>query len=93
MFKTWKQRAIAAEAQLAAATVALTEANEQLKGLQLTLADRAALISITRNGRMNRFMFVRNGQLLTIETMGTWDDDVDGWKKQLLERTDDGQES
>lgn len=88
MFKSWKARAIAAETQLAIANTALALATEQLEGLELRLADRAALISIERNGRINRFLFVRNGQLLTIETMGTWDDDVEGWKKQLLERTD-----
>jgi phosphoribosylaminoimidazole-succinocarboxamide synthase len=74
---SWKSRAQAAEA-------AAAQAKELLEGLALRLEDRAALISIVRDGRKLRFGFVRNGKLTYVECMGTWDDDVDAWKRELL---------
>jgi hypothetical protein len=88
MFKrslTWKERAVIAEAELATTQAALETAQQHLAGIELRFAERAALVSIARQGRINKFMFLRNGQLTTVECMGTWDDDVDGWKKALLE--------
>lgn len=82
---SWKERALIAEAELATTQAALATAEQHLAGIELRFAERAALVSITRQGRINKFMFLRNGQLTTIETMGTWDDDVEGWKKALLE--------
>ncbi len=39
----------------------------------------ARLSSIERNGRINIFHFVRNGETFTIETMGLLGDDVNDW--------------
>lgn len=40
------------------------------------------LISIARSGRQNIWTFARGDQTFIIETMGTWADDLDKWKKQ-----------
>ena len=74
----WRRRAEAAEASLA-------DMRETLDGLELLLAERATLISITRNGRMNRWLFTRGPDLVSIETVGSWDDDIETWKRDLLE--------
>ena len=64
---------------------ALEIARQQLAAIELLQRDRACLISITREDRINRFTFVRNGQLTTIETYSMMDDNVTGWKRDLLE--------
>lgn len=74
----WRRRAERAEA-------ALAEISESIAGLELLQGERANLISITRNGRMNRWLFSRGTDLISIETVGSWDDDVDAWKHDLLE--------
>lgn len=90
MFKTWKQRALEAEVQLTIANAALDEAREHLAGVELRFKERAALVSIARQGRVNKFTFLRNNVLTTIETIGTWDDDVAAWKRALLEPLAEG---
>lgn len=80
----WRSRAEAAEASLAKVSQALDEASEHLAGVQHRFEEQAILISIVRDGRINRFNFTRNRQLYSIETMGIWDDDVEGWKRDLL---------
>lgn len=49
------------------------------------IADRAALISIVREGRSLRFGFVRNDKVFYIETYATMGDDIAAWKRDLLE--------
>ena len=44
----------------------------------------AFLVSIEREGRLNKFLFRRNGQLFQVETMGLISDDIPQWKKDLL---------
>jgi len=44
--------------------------------------DACKLVSVERDGRINRFVFARNGEHFIIETMGMLSDDVEGWKKQ-----------
>ena len=83
---TWQERAVLAEAELAVLRAALEQADQRLKGIELLMADRAALVSIRRDGRMNKFTFVRNGELTVIETFGSWDDDPDRWRKILLDK-------
>ncbi len=75
MFGNWKEKyfnAVAAYNLLAA----------DFERLQLERHNNCRLANITRNGRLNTFHFVRNGQSFTIETMGLLSDDVEGWKKQ-----------
>ena len=57
---------------------------ETVRGLELLQAERATLISITRNGRINRWLFARGNELIAIETIGSWDDDIEKWKTDLL---------
>jgi hypothetical protein len=73
----WQGRAIAAEA-------ALKVAQEGMEGFDLLMQQRASLVSITREGRYIRFMFMRNNRPTVIKVMGTWDDDVEGWKRELF---------
>jgi hypothetical protein len=81
----WRTRALLAEAELKTVRVALDSATEHLAGIELRFASRAALVSLTREGRINRFTFLRNGQMFRIETMGLLSDDWNQWKKDLLE--------
>lgn len=77
-----RNRAEAAEQSLAAHEQA-TRAT--LEAMAKRAADRAALMNIELKGRVLRFTFVRAGGVVHIECMGTWDDDVAGWKRMLLE--------
>ena len=73
----WRRRAEKAEALL-------TDMRGQIDILEKLNAERASVISITRTGRMNRWLFSRGANLISIETVGTWEDDIDTWKEQLL---------
>lgn len=42
----------------------------------------ARLSDIRRDGRINVFTFVRDGETFTIETMGLLSDDIPAWKQQ-----------
>lgn len=89
MFKSRKQLAadlIEAQAKRAASEASLALATDALDMLEKRMNDRAALISIVRDGRKIRFGFVRNQELHYIEMLGMWADDVDGWKAALLEK-------
>jgi hypothetical protein len=77
MFGHWRRRALAAEA-------ALTTAQETIDGIQLRLEDRAALVSIATTGRTKRLMFVRNGELTTINVYATMDADWNEIERKLL---------
>jgi hypothetical protein len=88
MFKSspnWREIAAVQEAELATLRAALDLAREHLAGIELRMNERAALVSITRDGRKNNFTFVRRGEIFRITTVGTWDDDVAGWKRDLFE--------
>lgn len=54
----------------------------EVESLRTALNDSCRLIAITRNGRMNVFTFIRNGEPFEIETMGLLSDDIAGWRKQ-----------
>ncbi len=86
----WKRRAEKAEAALAERTEQLEALKEALDGMELRFKERAALMSIVREGRMIRFMFARYDQIHYIQVMGTWDDDLDQWKRDLLEPINKG---
>jgi len=82
--RDWKARALAAEGANAILNAAIDQAKEGFTALEARLSERAALVSIVREGRKVRFIHVRNGKSHIIEMYGTWDDDVDGWKAALL---------
>ena len=84
MIGGWKKRALDAEAKISVLNAALDVAREQLNGIELRFAERAALVSIVQTGRINRFTFLRNGQVHVVETYSTMEDDVPGWKSALL---------
>ena len=54
------------------------EANERLQS-------RAFLFGIERQGRINKFLFMRNGKLIVIETMGLISDPIAEWERMLIE--------
>lgn len=90
IIKRFKERADNAEAALKIADAELKRASEELAGIQLRMADQAVLISITTENRANRFLFVRNGEPILVETFSQMSDDVPGWRKSLLERINNG---
>ena len=59
-----------------------SEAKQELKIVQMHFENACKLVSVERDGRINRFVFARNGEHFIIETMGMLSDDVEGWKKQ-----------
>lgn len=91
MFFTHINSYARSDAGMATAVDAFNRLNETIIDSERKLAeatainrDRAALISIVREGRKLRFGFVRNGTLTFIETIGTWDDNVEAWREALL---------
>lgn len=48
-------------------------------------ADRSTLLSIHKDGRRIVFTFARNNEVHRIGAIGTWDDDIEGWKKLLID--------
>lgn len=44
----------------------------------------AFIVGIEREGRVNKFIFMRDNKLIQIETMGLISDDLPKWKKELL---------
>jgi hypothetical protein len=77
MFINWRKRAEDAEAKL-------VTMQGLIDGIQLRFNERAALMSITRNGPKMCFVFVRNNDVIKVEALVTWDDDVEQLKKDLL---------
>lgn len=63
----------------------LADAAEYLRGIEALNANRAVLVSISREGSANVFTFIRNGELHKVSTYRTMSDDVEGWKKALFE--------
>lgn len=68
---------LALNEELQAKLDASIKANEQL-------SKRAFLMDIQRDGKLNKFMFVRDKQFHMVETMGLLSDNVNEWKEQLL---------
>jgi hypothetical protein len=71
--------------QVEAAYAKLETTHAGLLAIVAALEKRAFLVGIERAGKLNKFTFARNGSLSVIETYGTLSDDVNGWKKELLE--------
>jgi hypothetical protein len=87
MFGTdWRKRAQAAEVSLREADKHIADARQSLEQVQMMHRDRAALVSITQNGRTLAFTFVRNGELTVCETYSTMEADVPAWRAALLDR-------
>lgn len=55
--------------------------------------EKCVLISLHRDGRQNVFTFSRNGEIHRIRTLGTWDDDIDEWKKLLIDALPDANDA
>lgn len=85
MFKTRRQAALIRLAELEVAFKDATDKMNAMVEQSKHLQTRAFLVDIQREGRINKFIFMRNGEMFTIETMGMWGDDVPGWKKGLIE--------
>lgn len=62
-----------------------TDWRKRAEAAESALAQTTRLIEIGRNGRVNVFTFIRGDDVIKIETIGTWDDDVAQWRKDLLE--------
>lgn len=56
---------------------AAIKANEEIQ-------KHSYLVDIDRKGRVNRFIFMRRGEIHAIETMGLISDDLPNWKRKLL---------
>lgn len=67
------RRLAEAEKQLTQATAAAQE-----------MAKHAYLVDIKREGRSLKFIFIRNGEMYTIETMSLMSDNTTVWKRNLL---------
>lgn len=83
----WRKRALEAEARLETAL-------QMLDAMARKFQEANTLISINRDGRQNVFTFIRNNEIHRIRTIGTWDDDIDAWKKLLIDplpRANDGE--
>ena len=61
--------------------VELEKAHAQLQAA----LKHAYLIGLEREGRTNKFVFVRRGEVHAIETMGLLGDDFNAWRKNLIE--------
>lgn len=83
MFNTWRSRAEKAEALVAVMTKQLAMATDHL-------ANRPTLTSLTQSGRLNKFVFSRNGKSIVVETYSTMEDDFNEWHNALLGGTPDG---
>jgi len=47
------------------------------------IKDLPVLVSLEREGRLNKFIFARGDKLIAIETMGLISDDFGQWRKDL----------
>lgn len=70
--------------------IAALEAENQSLRLAIASKDRwisgvPILVAIKPAGRLLRFTFSRNGQSHQIETYSTMSDDVEAWKRDLLQ--------
>lgn len=81
----WRKRAEAAELRLAEAQQKLEFYEAALEGMQRRYIERATLIDIRSENRRVFFTFTRNGEVYRIGAMGTWNDDIAGWKKSLID--------
>lgn len=80
-----KARIKAMEAVFNAQLAELQERLERAEAAAQEMAKHAYLVGINRDGRSNKFIFVRGGQMHEIETMGLLSDNPAQWRKDLLE--------
>ena len=48
------------------------------------IEDRPYLIGVERQGKKNKFIFVRKNKVIEVETVGLMSDNIKGWKDDLL---------
>lgn len=65
--------------------IATDEQQQQIDALEQLVLNRAALSSITVDGRKLRFTFVRRGAVYQITSYAGMDTTVEKWRKDLLE--------
>jgi hypothetical protein len=63
----------------------IAEAERLLEMQAELIRSRAALLAIETEGRTLKFVFVRDGKMITVETMSLLSADVPGWRRDLLE--------
>lgn len=85
MFKTRRQSTLIRLAELEKAHHEAIDNLTRVVSESEKLQKRAFLIDIQRDGKLNRFFFMRNGSVHVIETYGTLADNVTQWKKDLIE--------
>jgi hypothetical protein len=69
--------------ELEAQNAVLAENLENLTAAARAMDGRAYLFKIDRDGRTNKFTFVRGTELHVIETMGLLSDDIEQWRNDL----------
>lgn len=74
----WRERALAAEAQVEAAKGAVETLTTLIKNAPI-------LQGIQKVGRTNRLTFIRDGKTYNVVMISTWDDEIEQWRKDLLE--------
>lgn len=87
MFNKRKRDAAAAQAAAEIALARIEQLEVALKDMieaNEALSKRAFIVSIDRQNRVNKFTFVRNGEMYVIETMGLISDNPREWKEKLL---------
>lgn len=84
MFQTRRQKELQRLAEIQAAFKEATEKMNQMVEDSKKLQQRAFLVDIIRENGVNKFIFMRQGKLHTVDFMGTWGDDLEQWKKDLL---------
>lgn len=62
----------------------LLERLAKLEQALLAVNNLAFLVSIERVDRKNRFVFVRHGKVVVVETHTEISDDLPAWKRELL---------
>lgn len=73
------------DASLRLINTAADDQQQQIDALEQLVLTRAALTSITVDGRKILFTFVRRGAVHQIVTYASMDSDVARWRKELLE--------
>lgn len=80
-----KKRIAAMEALFERQLAEVQERLDRAEAAAQEMAKHAYLIGINRDGRTNKFVFVRAGQMYEIKTMGLLSDNPAQWRKDLLE--------
>lgn len=81
--KRMAERLVIAENTVKEANDAISKRDTYIAELESALANRNTCVSINREGRITKWLFLANGQLVEIETMGLLSDNVADWRDML----------